>query len=81
VTGLRSEEFSERRLEVAGWPINVVTYRVGERYYCTVDNVSPGARVARGEGASKEEAEEVALEKATRYLSQTRRVVTEEPVE
>jgi hypothetical protein len=73
---MKSEEFSERRDELNGWPINIVSYRVGDRYYCTIDNVDPGARFARAEGATREEAESTALERATRYLGQTRRFPT-----
>jgi hypothetical protein len=73
---MKSEEFSERREELNGWPINIVSYRVGDRYYCTIDNVDPGARFARAEGTTREEAELSALEKATRYLGQTRRFPT-----
>lgn len=71
---MRSEEFRERRDALEGWPINVVSYRIGDRFFCTIDNVEPGARFARGEGATREEAEGTALEKAARYLKQTRRV-------
>ena len=53
-----------------------VSYRVGDRYYCTIDNVDPGARFARAEGTTREEAESTALEKAARYLEQTRRFPT-----
>jgi hypothetical protein len=70
---MKSEDFSERRQELSGWQINIVSYRIGERYYCTIDNVDPGARFARAEGTTREEAEVAALEKATRYLQQTRR--------
>ena len=70
---MRSEEFSERRAELSGWQVNIVSYRIGDRFYCTIDNVDPGARFARAEGATREEAETAALEKATRYLQQTRR--------
>jgi hypothetical protein len=70
---LRSEEFRETRQELGGWPINVVSYRIGDRYYCSIDNVEPGARFARAEGSTREEAESIALEKAGRYLKQTRR--------
>jgi hypothetical protein len=70
---LRSEEFRETRQELGGWPINVVSYRIGDRYYCMIDNVDPGARFARAEGSTREEAESIALEKAGRYLKQTRR--------
>lgn len=70
---MKSEDFHERRDELNGWAINVVSYRIGDRYYCTIDNVDPGARFARAEGATREEAEGAALDKATRYLQQTRR--------
>jgi hypothetical protein len=70
---LRSEEFRETRQELGGWPINVVSYRIGDRYYCSIDNVEPGARFARAEGSTREEAESIALEIAGRYLKQTRR--------
>jgi hypothetical protein len=70
---MKSEEFRERRDELKGWSINVVSYRIGDRYYCTIDNVDPGARFARAEGATREEAESLALEKANKHLDQTRR--------
>jgi hypothetical protein len=70
---MRSEDFRERRDELNGWTVNIVSYRIGDRFYCTIDNVDPGARFARAEGATREEAEAAAVEKATRYLRQTRR--------
>ncbi len=73
---LKSEDFRETQQELDGWAINIVSYRVGEKFYCTIDNVSPGARVARAEGLTREEAETTALEKAKRYLKQTRRFPT-----
>ena len=39
----------------------------------TIYNADPGARFARADGSTREEAEAHALEKATRYLAQTRR--------
>lgn len=70
---MKSEDFQESREEIAGWAVNVVSYRIGERFYCTIDNVDPGARFARAEGTTREEAESVAREKAARHLQQTRR--------
>jgi hypothetical protein len=70
---MKAEEYSERREKLDGWPIHIVTYRIGETYYCTIDNVDPGARFARAEGTAREETERVALEKARKYLGQTRR--------
>jgi hypothetical protein len=76
VSTLKSEEYRETKREVDGWPINITSYRVGDKWYCTIDNVSPGARFARAQGTTREEAEGTALEKAQRYLKQTRRYST-----
>jgi hypothetical protein len=73
---MKAEEYTERREIIDGWPVHLVTYRIGDTYYCTIDNVDPGARFARAQGASRDEAEGVALAKARRYLGQTRRFTT-----
>jgi len=70
---MKAEEFSERTVDVAGWQCRLTTYRLGGVYHCTADNVSPGARVARATGATKEEAEAHALKRASEFLSRTRR--------
>lgn len=67
------EEHQERRLEIAGWPVHLTSYRIGETFHCTADNVSPGANIARTRGATREEAESKAIQYATERLSQTRR--------
>jgi hypothetical protein len=69
---MRPEEYQRRQEELAGWRVGVVSYRLGDRYHCDVDNVSPGARLARGEGKSREEAEKQALDNAREMLSRTR---------
>ena len=38
--------------------------RLGDVYHCTIYNVDPGARFARADGSTREEAERKALEKA-----------------
>ena len=70
---MKAEDYTERRETIDTWPVHIVTYRIGDKYYCTIDNVDPGARFARAEGATREDAERVALEKAKKYLGQTRR--------
>jgi hypothetical protein len=70
---MKSEDFKESREELGGWAVNVVSYRIGDRFYCTIDNVDPGARFARAEGTTREEAESTARDKAARHLQQTRR--------
>ncbi len=63
------------REELEGFEVGIVSYRLGGRYCCEVDNVSPGARLARGEGATREEAE--ALAKVREVLARTRRFPVE----
>ena len=70
---MKAEEFSSVKLEVEGWPIRVTTYRIGEICYAKVDNVSPGALIARSTGATDEEARNKVLEKARVCLAATRR--------
>ena len=73
---MKPEEYSRRQAELSGWPIAIETYKLGDVYHCTITNVDPGARFARADGSSKDEAEQRALEKAERYLAQTRRFPT-----
>jgi hypothetical protein len=73
---MKAEEYTERLEDVDGWKVHIVTYRIGDRYYCTIDNVDPGARFARAEGDTRDEVERVALEKARKYLGQTRKFPT-----
>lgn len=70
---LRSEDYQRRADTLAGWPIKIVSYRIGATHYCHIDNVSPGATIARANAASCEAAEEEAIAKATGRLEKTRR--------
>ncbi len=71
---MKTEDYSERMLELAGWPARIVSYRLGQTYHAKADNVSPGAIVARAQAASKAEAEAQVLAKAEERLAATRRV-------
>ena len=70
---MKPTEYSEKLLRLAGWPVRLTSYRLGDNYYCKADNVDPGACLTRTEGATQEEAEENAKNRAEEYLSQTRR--------
>ena len=70
---MKPTEYSEKLLRLAGWPVRLTSYRLGDNYYCKADNVDLGACLTRTEGATKEEAEENAKNRAEEYLSQTRR--------
>jgi hypothetical protein len=69
---MRAEDYQRRRQELAGWPVSIVSYRLDGRFICEIDNVNPGARVARAEGSTREEAERAAIETAERRLGRTR---------
>ena len=70
---MRAEGYAKRRQPLGEWEIEIETYQVGDVFYCTINNVDPGARFARAEGATRDEAERKALEKAEKYIKQTRR--------
>ena len=69
---MRAEDLSKRREKVREFEINIVSYQMGDTYHCAVDNVSPGAVVARGAASTREEAERVAVEKARQRVGKTK---------
>ncbi|MET3591326.1 class 3 adenylate cyclase [Mesorhizobium shonense] len=71
-TWLRAEGYLRRKQRLGSWEIGVSSYKLGSRYRCEVDNVSPGTRLARGEGATRAEAEARALSEARETLAGTR---------
>ena len=70
---MRVEEYGERSLQLAGWDVHLTTYKLGDVYHCKADNVSPGAALARTTGATRDEAESKAIERAEQLLAKTRR--------
>jgi hypothetical protein len=67
------QDYVERKIEIEGWPVNLTSYKLGDLFYCKVDNVSPGAWLARTNAATREEAERQAIERAGKHLARTRR--------
>lgn len=81
---MNAEEFTRRSVILAtelpaegeapsGWELVIETYRLGNTYFTTISSGEAGARFARGQGASRDEAEHVAMQKAIHWLGQTRR--------
>ncbi len=64
----KPEEYSERKQELAGWPIRIVTFRLSGVWRTTIDNTDPGAWVVKTQGATKDEAESKALKEAEAAL-------------
>ena len=69
---MKAEEFQERRVELAGWRVNLSSYRLGDQWYSKADNVSPGAGLCRTTGATREGAEQNAIQRAEELLSRTK---------
>jgi hypothetical protein len=69
---MRAEAYQRRREELAGWPVGIASYRLGERFICQIDDAGSGARLARAEGPTREAAERDAVATAERRLGRTR---------
>jgi len=70
---MKPQDYQERHLQIEGWPVNLTSYQLGDLFYCKIDNVSPGAWLARTTAPTREEAEQKALEKAKQLLARTHR--------
>ena len=68
---LRPEGYQRRIEQFDGWPIGVTSYKLGKNHVCMIDNVDPGATIARVEAATPEEAEREARVRARDRLSST----------
>lgn len=66
-----SNELRYRRATVEGQEVGVTSFRIGARFACRVDNVDPGSVIGRGNGATRDEAEQAALDKASLSLGLT----------
>ncbi len=69
---LKAEDYATRRERVGPFEISIMSYRLGDIYYCSVDNVDPGAVVARADGKTRAEAESAAVKKARERVGKTR---------
>ena len=69
----KPEEYTERKTQLAGWAINIVTYRLGATYHTTIDNTDPGAWVVKAEGTTKQDAEAKAMKEAQALLEKVKK--------
>jgi len=70
---MKAEEHATRIIEAGEWKVRLRSYRLGSAYFCTADNLDPGAWLARTQAATREEAEERASKRARELLGRTRR--------
>ena len=69
----KPEEYSERKTQLAGWPVNIVTFRLGTVYHTTIDNTDPGAWVVKAQGLTQQESESKALKEAESLLEKVKK--------
>ena len=69
----KPEEYSERKTQLAGWPVTIVTYRLDATYHTTIDNTDPGAWVVKAQGATKQDAESKALSEAQALMERVKK--------
>ena len=67
------EEHLREEMEVAGFPIRVTSYKLGRTFHCMVDNVSPGAIIARTSGEDRDRVVRDAIDLATARLESSAR--------
>ena len=58
-----AENFQQENSEINGVAVRIVTYQIGDRFFCHVENKDPGATIARGEGLTRDAARQQALAK------------------
>ena len=66
------EAYSSRKTQLAGWPVTIVTYRLGAVYHTTIENNDPGAWVVKAQGATQQAAETTARQEAEALLAKVK---------
>lgn len=69
----KPEDYSEHKTQLAGWPVTIVTYRLGSTYHTTIDNTDPGAWVVKADGATRQESEAKATQEAQALLEKVKK--------
>ena len=71
---MKAEQYKEVKDQIAGWPVKISYYKLGDKYHVTIDNVSPGAWICKTQGPTLEAAEKEARAKAAEMLGRTRKM-------
>lgn len=70
---LHSEAYEKETRTLHGVVVGIESYKIGDRFYCHLSNVDPGATIARTQGTTREEAIQIALARANERLTTTSR--------
>jgi hypothetical protein len=71
---MRAENWGKEELELEGWPVKVITYRIDDSFFTEIESSSSGAVIARSAGKVQQAVRSEAIETATRRLLRTRRL-------
>jgi hypothetical protein len=66
------DDCRKRLVEIAGWEVQVTSYRIGTRYLAEVEAVSPEVTIARAIDDVRFIAEELAIQTANLRLTRPR---------
>ena len=70
---MKAEEYKERKEQLSGWPVRIVSYKLGATYYVSIHNEEPGAWIVKGEGNSLADAEAKARQEAAEALAKIKK--------
>jgi hypothetical protein len=65
-------EYHERLESIPPFQIHIISYKIQNTYYCSVDDVDPGAVIVRTTGSTQEEAELKGAKRAKERLEYSR---------
>jgi len=66
---LKADEIRIQTRELSGLTVNITSYKIGRKYYCHIDNIDPGAEIAKTEGQSADEVITEAMNRAVERLT------------
>jgi len=58
------ENYRLEKKAVNGTAIFITSYKIGTKFYCHIENIDPGATIARAYGETQEAAKQAAIAKA-----------------
>jgi len=71
---MRAKDWVTEEIDLEGYPVRVITYRIGDSFVTEVESTSSGAVIARSAGKTQEAVQRETLETATRRLLRARRI-------
>ena len=72
MTAVCPSEYNERWESVPPFQMHITSYKFGDIYYCSVDDVDPGAVISRSSGSTRIVAEQQAVSRAKERLEYSR---------